>query len=240
MKKLGIVFGVFALLLTSPARAALTQQQLIDYVTDRWELTDLTDDVISQTLNTSYSGIPFKDYLSYFSVAPDILNPLANGDYKTASIKAAEFAANKTISHLLSEAGLDGLFAPARLGAWAIERGLIRFLDAVKDKTFADQCRLYFEARKDFIAEQTANHVNAANILFTDDGWIHIVNDLQTKAGYPRYFGGPADFYQEAELLYFQTRPAPITPPMRRPSVTPSAPPPPHKSPSSGNNRRTP
>src|SRR5438876_3261339 len=87
---LGTVFS-------SPARAQITNEQAVDYVKNAWELTDLTDNVISQTLNASYSGIPFKDYVSYFFAAPDVLNPLASGDYKTAGKKAADLAAGHFI-----------------------------------------------------------------------------------------------------------------------------------------------
>ena len=117
------VFAAWLLFSAIPAQGAPTRQELIDYAKTTWELTDLTDDVISQTLDTSYSGIPYKDYVSYFIVAPSILNPLLSGDYKTAGTKAAGFAADQSISFLLEEAGLSGVFAPARLAAWPIEQG---------------------------------------------------------------------------------------------------------------------
>jgi hypothetical protein len=143
------LFGSAAWLLCSltPAHAAPTRQELIDYAKTTWELTDLTDDVISQTLDTSYSGIPYKDYVSYFVVAPSVLNPLLSGDYKTAGKKAADFAADQSISFLLKEAGLSGVFAPARLAAWPIEQGLNSFQNAVKEASFKNQILLYFAAR---------------------------------------------------------------------------------------------
>ena len=129
------------------SQAAPTRQELIDYAKTTWELTDLTDDVISQTLDTSYSGIPYKDYVSYFVVAPSILNPLLSGDFKTAGKKAADFAADQSISSLLKEAGLSGIFAPAKLAVWPIEQGLNSFQNAVKEASFKNQILLYFAAR---------------------------------------------------------------------------------------------
>lgn len=130
-----------------PTQGAPSRQQLIDYVKTSWELTELTDDVISETLDTSYSGIPYTDYVSYFTVAPSVLNPLLSGDFKTAGKKAAGFAADHSISFLLKEAGLSGVFAPARLAAWPIEQGLNSFQNAVKEASFKNQILLYFAAR---------------------------------------------------------------------------------------------
>ena len=141
------VFAAWLLFSATPAQGAPTRQELIDYAKTTWELTDLTDDVISQTLDTSYSGIPYKDYVSYFVVAPSVLNPLLSGDYKTAGQKAAGFAADQSISYLLKQAGLSGVFAPARLAVWPIEQGLNSFQNAVKEASFKNQILLYFAAR---------------------------------------------------------------------------------------------
>jgi len=141
------VFAAWLLFSVTPAQSAPTRQELIDYAKTTWELTDLTDNVISQTLDTSYSGIPYKDYVSYFTVAPSILNPLLSGDYKTAGTKAADFWRDESISYLLKQAGLSGVFAPARLAAWPIEQGLNSFQNAVKEASFKNQILLYFAAR---------------------------------------------------------------------------------------------
>src|SRR4051812_34901257 len=92
-------------------RGAPTNAQLIDYVRNSWDLAEASDDTIVELLDTSYSGIPYKKYVSYFLVAPQILNPLIAGDYKAAAQKAAGFGADQTISLLLAEAGLEGVAA---------------------------------------------------------------------------------------------------------------------------------
>lgn len=103
--------ALIGLLLALPARSQTTDLQAINYVKSAWEITDLTDEVISQTLNTSYSGIPYKDYVSFYFVAPDILTPLQYGDYKIAGKKAADFAAEQFISNLLKQTGFSSVAA---------------------------------------------------------------------------------------------------------------------------------
>ncbi|HAO77802.1 MAG TPA: hypothetical protein DCQ92_02280 [Verrucomicrobia subdivision 3 bacterium] len=209
MKSFQILFGVVVLLLTQPAPAAPTRQELIDYAKTTWELTDLTDDVISQTLDTSYSGIPYKDYVSYFIVAPSVLNPLLSGDYKTAGNNAANFAADQSISFLLEEAGLSGVSAPARLAAWPIEQGLNSFQNAVKEASFKNQILLYFAARSagnsydDVVALQNFDLMSAdrdilirSDLITKIDGWL-AYSTSYLVGSVPGYT--PAQFYDYAE-----------------------------------------
>jgi len=128
--------------------AAVTPQQLKDYIQRVWELTDLTDEVIVETLNTTYEGIPFKEYVTFLVAAPDIVQPLAQGDYRTAARNAANLAKDVTISAVLKHAGLASVAAPARLAYWPIEYSLSVFSTAVSKKSFQRQLALYFEARE--------------------------------------------------------------------------------------------
>ena len=212
-----VLFGFAACLLFSaiPAQSAPTRQQLIDYVKTTWELTDLTDDVISQTLDTSYSGIPYKDYVSYFTVAPSVLNPLLSGDYKTAGKKAADFAADQSISFLLKDAGLNGVFAPARLAAWPIEQGLNAFQNAVTEASFKNQILLYFAARSAGNSYSEIVALGEQELLSADPDILKNNRDLVMKIRYgdgklwlaysTSYLVGsvpgyePADFYDYAE-----------------------------------------
>ena len=195
---------VVALLLTFPARAQITDQQRINYVKNAWELTDLTDDVISQTLNTSYSGIPFKDFVSYFIAAPDILNPLAGGDYKTAGKKAADFAAEQIITQLLEQAVLSGVAAPARLAAWPIEHSLNAFYQAVAYASFKQQMALYFEAREfnsysAIVNLQPFDLLDGVSISKSGEGWL-FKNLSYLYGAVPNYT--PAQFFEYAELMW--------------------------------------
>ncbi|HOC54034.1 MAG TPA: Ig-like domain-containing protein [Verrucomicrobiota bacterium] len=221
MKRLGkavwLTIWVCAAIFGTSTRAQPTDQQVIDYVKNAWELTDLTDDVISQTLDTSYSGIPFKDYVSYFLVAPDILNPLASGDYTTAASKGADFAADQSISYLLEQAGLSGVFAPARLANWPIEHSLNLFRQAVQDATFKNQMKLYFAARAAGNSYSDIINLADSDVMSASPDILKNNRDTITKyegwlAFEPSYLVGsvpgytPAQFYDYAEQQWLAAK----------------------------------
>jgi len=186
-------------LATLSVRAQITDQQAINFVKNSWNITDLTDDVIIQTLNTSYSGIPFKEYVSYFTVAPEILGPLANGDFSTAGKKAADFAADHMISILLKEAGLDGVVAPARMAVWPIEHGLNMFLNAVLAASFKNQILLYFAARSADHSYSEIINLPDSEVMSADPNILGNNRDIITKYGgwlafEPSYTVGPPGY----------------------------------------------
>jgi hypothetical protein len=195
------VFAAWLLFSATLAQGAPTRQELIDYAKTTWELTDLTDDVISQSLDTSYSGIPFKDYVSLFIVTPDVWNSLAQGKYREAATKTANFVADQSVSAALEASGLAGVAAPGAFAGLVIQMGLYSLLDNLNDAAFDDQCRLYFEARQYLDAERIAAHADVDYILFNDQGWLHIVYDLHSK-GFPTARYTSADFFKVAERLY--------------------------------------
>ena len=150
--------------LASFARADLTDQQVKDYVRNTWEITDLSDQVLSETLDTSYSGIPFKSWIKFFIRAPSIANPLFQGDYRKAASEAEKYAADKSIDLILAQAGLTGVSAVAQLAVWPIEHALLNFQQTVAQNSFKKQLDLYFQARK-FNSYEAIRDLTPADIL---------------------------------------------------------------------------
>jgi len=199
-----ICLGIFCLGLVAPlqVRATITKDQAIAYVQNTWGLFDLSSDVISKTLDTSYSGVPYTDWIDFLVNSPTIFQPLSTGDYSTAAKNAYNYASGAAFTELISESGLTGVTAPAELAIWPIQASLNNLITVVNDDAFKDQCRLYFLARAEYTASQISSH-NAPNILFTEDGWLYIVDTTEEKAGYPRYsFTSSDQFYSYAETIY--------------------------------------
>ena len=204
----GTWLGMYCLaLLAAPrAGAGITKEQAVLYVQTTWGLFDLSSDVISETLDASYSGVPYASWIDFLVNAPSWVQPLASGDYSTAARAAYNYAAGAAVTELISECGLAGVAAPAALAVWPIRAALNNVIDAVNDKAFKDQCRLYFLARKapnNYTYEQIAAH-SAQNITFTTgDYWLYIVADSHEIAGYPRWsFASSSRFYEYAETLF--------------------------------------
>lgn len=200
-----------AALESSSVHAALTDAQLRDYVRNSWELTSLTDDVISQYLDTSYEGIPFKDWIEGILTAKDVSAKLQAGDFAGAAERAAEFGADQAFDVPLEEAGLSGVSAVASLAVWPIEIALNEFVDAVKKKSFKDQCKLYFAARAHNSADRIRNatpselldaDTSVGLVYKTDEGWL-IVNTCYFFCSIRILgFDSPTRFYDYAELLW--------------------------------------
>ena len=100
------------------ARAQLTSAQLKDYVRNTWQITDLTDSAIANTLDTSYSGIPFKDWINGLDTAVQVNEQLQKQNYAEASKIAVSFATELGYNSLLEQAGLDGVASVAQLAEW--------------------------------------------------------------------------------------------------------------------------
>ncbi len=201
-----ILFLLLVWALPREASAAITDQQVKDYVKNTWAITDLTDDVLSEALDTSYSGIPFKSWIKFFIVAPNIVGSLQKGDYQQAGKAAAQYAGDKSIDFLLEQSGLSGVSAVASLATWPIEQGLINFQQTVSQTSFKKQINLYFEARQYNSAADIRN-LNPGDVLDaagnpvskSDDGWLF---------RYLSYLYGsvpgwtPDQFYAYAEVLW--------------------------------------
>ena len=210
MKSLRILFASFALLLTQPARAQLTEQQAIDYAKNTWELIDLTDDVISQTLNTHYSGIPFKDWINGLIKAAEVASLLQQQNYSEAARQAAGFAAETGFNYLLTQVELEGVSSVAGLAVWPIEHALYNFVNTVRQRTFADQCAFYFAARAHNTADQIRNaqpfdlldaDVNGGLLYKDQDGWLIRVT-CYTCSARVLGFDSATQFYGLAETLW--------------------------------------
>lgn len=201
-KLISFFFVLLGFVAPAPVGATITKDQAILYVQNTWGIVDLSSDVISKTLDTSYSGVPYTDWIDFLINSPTIFQPLSTGDYSTAAKNAYNYASGAAFTELISECGLTGVAAPAELAVWPIQAALNNAIIVVNDDAFKDQCRLYFLARAEYTATQIASH-NAPNILFTDDYWLQIVDTTEEKAGYPRYsFTSSDQFYSYAETLY--------------------------------------
>jgi Immunoglobulin I-set domain len=185
--------------------ASTTDAQAIDFVQNTWEIVDLTDSAITTTLDTSYSGIPFRDWIDFFINAPSFLIPLANGDYSTAGSKAYDYAQGVAIEALIEGAGLTGVVAPAQLAAWPIEHALSSFNTTVNDAAYRYQCKLYFQAR---VAGNTYQQILDAepfelllncDIFKVDQGWLS--GELSYVPMFPN-FGTANEFFDYAENLW--------------------------------------
>ncbi len=200
-----MLWAALLLLPYKRVEAEITNAEAVAFIRNTWEITDLTDAVLVDTLDTSYSGIPYKNWISFFLKAPDFLNPLAQGDYSKAASRATDYFAGLVIDAGLSQVGLSGVVAPARLAAWPIEQGLLSFNQTVNEIAFANQCALYFRARADGnTAQQIVSTPNGDllphSVLFkTDQGWL--VETLTYLPSFPN-FTTAAQFYEYAELLW--------------------------------------
>ena len=205
-----LIVCIGTVLFSPPALAQITDQQAIDYVKNTWELTDLTDDVISQTLNTSYSGIPFKDWINGLINAADVASLLQQQNYTEAAKQAAGFGAEAGFNYLLTQVGLEGVSSVAGLAVWPIQHALYSFVNTVGQKTFADQCAFYFAARAHNTADQIRDalpfdlldaDVNGGLLYKDKDGWLIRVT-CDTCTARVLGFDSSTQFYDLAETLW--------------------------------------
>src|ERR1035438_1100219 len=85
------------------ANATITKDQAIQYVQNTWGIVDLSSDVISKTLDTSYSGVPYTDWIDFLVNAPSIVQPLSTGDFSTAAKNGFNYASGAAFTELISE-----------------------------------------------------------------------------------------------------------------------------------------
>ena len=197
-------------LLCLSARAQPTTGQLIDYVRDAWQITDLTDNAIASTLDTSYSSIPFKDWINGLDTAAQVNEQLRKQNYGAAAKIAAEFGNELGFNRLLAAVGLDGVSSVASLAVWPIDHALNAVVDTVKQKTFRDQCARYFAARTLNTAEEIRDaapfdpldaDVNGGTLYKDQRGWLIRVTSDTTSASVLG-FDSAAQFYELAEKIW--------------------------------------
>ena len=210
MKTLCIIFAAFTTLV---ANATITKDQAVQYVQNTWGIVDLSSDVISKTLDTSFSGVPYTDLIDFLVNAPNIYQPLIDGDYATAAKNAKSYGTGAAFSELISQCGLTGVAAPAELAAWPIQISLDAFYTAVSDASFKKQCQFYFAARSagnpaDYILNTMQNYdvisadtsiLPTSSTLTKINGWL-CVGTSYLVGGPPAYT--PAQFYPYAEKLW--------------------------------------
>jgi uncharacterized repeat protein (TIGR02543 family) len=195
---------------TTSYAATITRDQAMAVVTNTWGFYDLSSDVVSETLDTSWSGVPFEQWIDFVVKAPDFLQPLGNGDYSTAAERAYEYALGAASAKLISQVSiadvsLTAIIAPAELAEWPIEHALNLFTLAVNDAAFKEQCKLYFMTRNPPY-NNSYNQIVAKTADFTEytgEGFIYSVGTTVEAKGIPRYsFSSAQDFYSYAESLY--------------------------------------
>jgi uncharacterized repeat protein (TIGR02543 family) len=201
--------ALLALLAPPRARATITKDQAALYVQNTWGIFDLSSDVISETLDTSYSGVPYIDWIDFLINAPSWMQPLAAGDYSTAARRGVSYATDAAFTELIAECGLTGVAAPAELAAWPIQEALDGFYDAVANASMNKQCQFYFAARSagntmdqiinmqnyDLISADTSI-LPASSTLTKINGWLCIGTSY--LVGGPPGFT-PTQFYAYAE-----------------------------------------
>jgi len=162
--------------------AQLTQSELVAFVKTTWDLADLADDAITQTLDSSpinYPGIPFKDFISGIVNGWDIGNDISAGQYSSAGSKALDYGVSLAGNYALEHVGLTGVAGVAGLAAWPIEAGLNNFYAVVVKSAFTYEAKLYFQARDAgnseqaiLDASQSGGTVLDGDFYTTDQGWL--------------------------------------------------------------------
>ncbi len=195
----------FLLVEPLPVLADITKDQAIQYIYNTWKITDLSDKVLSQTLDNSYSGLPYKQWIDFLYNAPKFLNPLASGDYSTAAQNAYAYAQSVTFAEAISKADLTGITAPAELAVWPINHVLNDFAQAVNDAAFRNQTTLYFQARaegnnyQDIVNCQPGDLLPHSLLFKTDQGWL--AYQLSYLPSFPA-FGTANKFFDYGERLW--------------------------------------
>ena len=105
-----------ALLVAPRAGATVSRDDAVLYVQNTWGLFDLSSDTISQTLDTSYSGVPYSEWIDFLINAPSWIQPLVAGDYSTAVRRGIGYANDAGFTALIADCGLTGVAAGTRQG----------------------------------------------------------------------------------------------------------------------------
>jgi len=191
----------------------------IDFVRKVWNITNLTDQVITQTLNSSYSGIPYSKWIDAISAGTKIGDQLANNDFSGAASTAYSYGAGLARNYALESVGLGGVGAVVELAAWPIEYSLNSIVQYFNDVNLQQQAALYFQARENGNdatiikttsqqAIQTGQATDLPNqdlslVNVTGNGWLFgLVNNRELGLLQP--IGGvtPAKFYDYEEQQY--------------------------------------
>jgi hypothetical protein len=149
IRQTGILVAFVCLFHPWGARAQVTTDDQVNYVKTVWNITSVSDDAIKAALDYtpnggSYSGIPYKDWISFLVEAPDIYSAIENKDYRTATRLAGNFGVSTAFNAALADVGLDSVFSIASLAAFPIEIGLDDFANAVKNASFQHQVEFYW------------------------------------------------------------------------------------------------
>jgi PKD repeat protein len=184
----------------------ISEQEAIEYVREVWNITDLSDGLLRETLGTDYQGIPFKDYINMLVESPRVLNALADEDYEEAAEEATYIATEFSVSQFIGATGLSGVAAVASAAYWPIDFGLSLLEDAADDKAFRSQMDLYFEARADGnsygdIVNAGAGLLPHSVIYKRKDGWLYRKSLWANPAPGVQHFT-PEEFFKYAEELW--------------------------------------
>ncbi len=209
---------IFCLALASSSclHAAITTDQALVWIRNTWNVADLSDQALTQTLGLSDSGnsstASYMGWIDFFVNAPSYLDPLARGDYSQAAQNAMSYAEDAAFNQLTSAAGLDAVVAPAELAVLPLQLGLDAFSALLNEDAFWYERNLYFQARSagnsaDAILNlgdgDLLNNVNITKF----NGWLWSENGVQFN-GVPGMTW--AQFYAYADNLYLanQTYPS--------------------------------
>lgn len=191
---------------------ATTDAERIARIRQVWDVSDLTDDLISTTLNTSYRGVPYKEWVDHLFTVYDVQAALSARDYNQAVRIVVNFGFKQGLNALIDDTIFASVFGIARLAAWPIEQGLNGFADAVVKKAYARQLFLYRALRdagnshEAIVALEPADlldapGINGGVVTKTDQRWL-TAGFLNAFAGYPPSPLTPQLFFEQAQRDY--------------------------------------
>src|ERR1700733_1441160 len=162
---------------------SISTTDAINFVQNTWNITNLSSDTITHTLDTEYSGIPFSNLIDALVHGTSITNELVNGQYSAAATDAYSYGVSLGQNFALNAVGLTGVADVAQLATWPIINGLNNFYQVAESDALNEQSELYFQALKDgtnpqeILADATKGQVNLlltgnAAIYVEGDGWL--------------------------------------------------------------------
>jgi hypothetical protein len=164
--------------------ASIPPPDQIAFVRDVWGIDGATDSAIVEAVDSSYSGIPFKEWINFFVKTDEYMQAIRSGDYRRAASIAADYGLDLTIGLFADLVGFAAVPAVARLASWPIQHAINSFHKAVQDSAFQHQVKLYMSARgagnsraaiealEPFGVMNAGSDVNGGVITKTQEGWL--------------------------------------------------------------------
>ena len=156
----GLVFiaGLFCTADKLTAKNTVNDFEALNFIKNTWKITEISDTLLSETLDIGYNGIPYREWITLIIRTPEFMKSIAEGEYKNAADQASNMLGALATGIGLKSMGLAGIAAPAKLAALSFEMTMKGLIKAGEDAKFKIQAYRYFQIRPNHSYQEIISH----------------------------------------------------------------------------------